>query len=310
MANAPEESAESVGALLVQDERLARVAERMLGANAFLCRHVMPLTGMVIHSQDQYPVETAQSLFTNGRISVAVLLPDSAADRAGIQAGEAVTAIEDRRTDSLSTEEGVPLRDAAFDALSAAWTEGPLTLTIARSGAERQVVLEPAPACRALVEVRTRDSLAARSDGRVIQVDQGLIQAATDEELAVIFAHELAHLVLEHRRRLDAAGVEKGFFGEFGRNQRLNRQMEVEADRLSVHLLANAGYDPQLAPDFWRGRLARRASGALQLSTIYPSAKSRAQLIEREIEDYLPLRAGPTWPGHLLSRREEDTAPP
>jgi predicted Zn-dependent protease len=114
----------------------------------------------------------------------------------------------------------------------------------------------------------------------------------------------MGHLVLEHRRRLSSAGVEKGFFGEFGRNQRLNRQVEVEADRIAAHLLANAGYDPAIAPQFWRSSLGRRASGGLLRSSTYPSAEARAELIEREIAEYLGGGAAPTWPGHLLARRE------
>ena len=300
-----EDLAAPVDELLVQDARLARVAERLLGGNAWLCRQTMPLAGLVIHSRDQYSVVAAKGRFANGRVELALVLPGSPAERAGLQAGDGLAAIGEIRTDDLRAEGEAPLRDAAFDALAAAWPgHGSLSLGLVRDGTERPVALEPVAGCKALVEIRTRDSLTARSDGRVIQIDYGLVAAAGDEELAVIFSHELAHAVLEHRRRLEAAGVEKGFFGEFGRNQRLNRQVEVEADRLTVHLLANAGYDPQLAPTFWRSALARRAAGGLNLSTTYPSTEARAALLEREIADYLPTRAGPTYPGHLLARRD------
>jgi len=299
---------EAVGELLAQDERLASVSERLLGANAWLCRQTMPLTGLVIHSRDQYSDSTAEGLFANGPVEVALVLPGSPAERAGIRQGDGLAAVGSVRTSSLKAEGEAPLRDTIFDTLAATWPgKGPLTLAIVREGAEQQVVLEPPPGCRALVEIRTRDSLTARSDGRVIQVDFGLVAAATDEQLAVIFSHELAHSVLEHRRRLDAAGVRKGFFGEFGRNQRLNRQVEVEADQLTVHLLANAGYDPGTAPTFWRSPLARRAAGGLNLT--YPSNESRAELLEQEIANYLPTREGPTYPGHLLARRDRPFAP-
>jgi hypothetical protein len=299
------EPPEAVGELLAQDARLAGVAERLLGGNARLCRQTMPLAGMVIHSRDQYSSDAAEGHFGNGPVEVALVLPGSSAEQGGLAAGDGLAAIDDIRTADLRAEGEAPLRDTVFDTLAQAWPgNGPLPLTIRRDGGERQVVLEPVAGCKALVEIRTRDSLTARSDGRVIQIDYALVAAAADEQLAVIFAHELAHLVLEHRRRLDAEGVEKGFFGEFGRNQRLNRQVEVEADRLTVHLLANAGLDPQVAPTFWRSPLARRAAGGLNLSTTYPSNEARAKLLEREIADYLPTRAGPTYPGHLLARRD------
>lgn len=292
-----------MNALIEQDARLATVAERMLEANRDLCRQHMPLTGLVLHSQDQYGRSVAGNAFANGRIAVAAVVPGSPA-AAVLAPGDAIAAIGSTRTDTLVAEGDAPLRDGAF-ALLADQPEGkPLALTVVHDRHERAVALDVPTGCRALVEIRAVSGINARSDGRVIQVNYGLAAEATDDELAVVFAHEMGHLVLEHRRRLSSAGVEKGFFGEFGRNQRLNRQVEVEADRIAAHLLANAGYDPAIAPKFWRSSLGQRASGGLLRSSTYPSAEARAQLIEREIAEYIGPGIHPSWPGHLLARRD------
>ena len=307
MAFAPQVGAQDSGGidrLITQDARLAAIAERLLGANRALCRAEMPLTGLVLHSRDQYRAEIAGDAFVNGPIAVAAVLPGSPAASAGLAAGDALSAIGDRQTATMTRDGEAPLRDTAFAALADQSGDRPVALAVSRGGQQQVATLDAPRGCRALVEIRAADALQARSDGRVIQVNYGLARAASDAELAVVFAHELGHLVLEHRRRLEAAGVEKGFFGEFGRNQRLNRQVEVEADRISVHLLANAGYDPSLAPAFWRSRLGRRAAGGLMLSSTYPSVEARARLVEREIADYLGAGAAPSWPGHLLARRD------
>jgi hypothetical protein len=300
VAARPETDFETV---LRQDARLAATAERMLQANGALCRSHMPLMGLVLHSSDQYR-DGWVNAFVNGPIAIAAIVPGSPAAAAGLEPRDGLAAVGPVRTEGLRTDGQAPLRDSAFAVLAEQSSETPIVLSIVRGEQERSVVLDAQRGCRALVEIRTANDLAARSDGRVIQVNYGLAAVATDDELAVIFAHELGHLVLEHRRRLEAAGVSKGFFGEFGRNQSLNRQVEVEADRLSVHLLANAGYDPTLAPAFWRSSLGRRVSGGLLRSSTYPSAEARARLIEREIADYLDNGARLTWPGHLLARRE------
>lgn len=292
-----------MSALVAQDIRLATVAERMLGANRALCRQHMPLAGVVLHSQDQYGRAATGDAFANGRIAVAAVVPGSAASGVLVP-GDAIAAIGQTGTDTLVAEGEAPLRDGAFELLAGQPESVPLALRIIHDGQERSVTLDAPTGCRALVEIRAISGINARSDGRVIQVNYGLAAEATDEELAVVFAHEMGHLVLEHRRRLSSAGVEKGFFGEFGRNQQLNRQVEVEADRIAAHLLSNAGYDPAIAPKFWRSSLGQRASGGLLRSSTYPSAEARAQLIEREIADYLGPGAGPTWPGHLLARRD------
>ncbi len=295
----------ALDALLAQDARLAAIAGRLLTANAHLCRKTMPVTGMVVHSRDQYRRDFGGDSFANGAVAVAAVVSDSPAARADLKPGDGLVEIAGVPTASLKAEGEAPVRDSVFDLLAGQPVGQPLALTALRGGREASVALEGVPGCRALVEIRAQDALGARSDGRVIQVNYGFAVAASDEQLAVAFAHELGHLVLEHRRRLSSAGVEKGFFGEFGRNQQLNRHVEVEADRLSVHLLANAGYDPRIAPAFWRTSLGRRAGGGVFHSRTYPSAEARAQLLEREIADYLGAGIAPTWPGHLLARRDK-----
>jgi hypothetical protein len=212
-----------------------------------------------------------------------------------------VTAIGDRPTAAMTRVDKAPLRDTAFAALADQSVERPLALALTRDGQQRLLSLNVPSGCRALVEIRAADGLNARTDGRVIQVNYGLAAAANDNELAVVFAHEMGHLVLEHRRRLEAAGVKKGFFGEFGKNRRLNRQVEVEADLISAHLLANAGYDPEIAPAFWRSRLGRRAGGGLFRSGTYPSPEARASQIEQEIAAHIRSGAGVA---HLLALRD------
>ena len=97
-----------------------------------------------------------------------------------------------------------------------------------------------------------------------------------DEAIAAVVAHELAHTVLRHRIRLEAAGVKWGLLAQFGRNARLFRRTEEEADRLSVHLLRNAGYDPRVAVRFWREH-GGEIDGGLFRGATHPSAETRAE---------------------------------
>jgi Zn-dependent protease with chaperone function len=297
-------TSEAMVALLAQDVRLAAVSERMLAGNRELCRQHMPLAGVVLHSADQYRPEIAGDAFANGRIAIGALVPGTPA-AAELAPGDGIVAIGGQRTGTLTAEGEHKLRDAAFELLAAQPEGAPLALTVARDGREQAVSLMVPSGCRALVEIRSTSGLNARSDGRVIQVNYSLAAAATDEELAVVFAHELGHLVLEHRRRLSEAGVKKGFFGEFGRNRRYNRQVEIEADQISVHLLANAGYDPAIAPRFWRSRLGRRVDDGIFRSATNLSPEGRAALMEQEIAAHLSGHSGTSIPAHLMRKRDQ-----
>jgi len=190
-----------IGLLIEQDVRLAGIAERLLAANRVLCRQDMPLTGMVLHSRDQYRARLAREAFANGPVAVAGVVPGSPAAAAAVRPRDGIAAIGDRPTATMARIGEAPLRDTALAALSDQ-AERPVTITLVRDGAPRTLLLDAPSGCRALVEIRAADSLDARSDGRVIQVNYGLALAASDEQLAAVFAHEFGHLVLEHRRRL------------------------------------------------------------------------------------------------------------
>lgn len=300
---AASEQEDAYAALRAQDMRLAAVADRMLAANAALCRRTMPLTGMILHSEDQYQ-QPVEGWFAQGGVAVLSVLAASAADRAGLQENDALTVVAGEPVGPVQLINQVPTRDRVFDQLAAQDPASPVSIVFRRSGALHQTTIEAAEGCYALVEILSENDRSARSDGRVIQISYGLAAMTDDQQLAVVFAHELAHSVLEHRRRLEEAGVEGGLLGEFGRNRRLARQVEVEADLLSVHLLANAGYDPAIAPQFWLSDEGKRLSSGLLRAGRYPSRKERAEMMEQEIAQFLSAGGGMSMAEHLLNQRD------
>jgi len=290
--------------LQVQDTRLAVIAERMMAGNAALCTQTMPITGLTLHSADQYGEEAARTLFPSGSVAAALVLPGSPAERAGLRAGDMLVAIAGHDLSELTAPEDGHLREAAFALLASQAPGERLHITARRGDEITSAALTAPPGCRALVEVVTGKGVMGRSDGRVIQISLTLIAMLDDDGLAVIFAHELAHVVLHHRSRLEAAGVRKGLLGEFGRSLRLNRQVEQEADLMSAHLLANAGYSPAIAPYFWRSPVGERAGGGLLRSRVYPSPEARGDRIAEEIAAHLSSGIRPSWPAHLTAMRD------
>lgn len=290
-------------ALAQADARLATIAERLQSANAALCRQHMPVTGMILHSRDQY-AGVPEGWFGNGPVEVQQVLGGSPAALADLLPGDAVEEVNDRDVSGLPAELGRPRRDTVFAYMAEQPADLPLFLTVRRDGQDFPVVLPARPGCRAMVEVLTGEVNLARADGRVIQISGDFVTGLSEPDLAVLLAHELAHSALEHRRRLAEAGVEQGLAGLFGRNGRLARQAEIEADLLSAHILANAGYDPRSAVLFWQSEQGHRAGGGAFRSPVYPSPDARARLIEQEIDGHLRAAGLPSVPGHLLDRRD------
>lgn len=289
-------------ALRQQDQRLLRVAEPIMAANARLCDRTMPDLGVSLQSTDQYP-PGGQPAFA-APVAFAAVLPSSAAAQAGIGQDDGLLSVDGKPVARQPDLASSPLRDSAFAAIAAHDTAKPLELEVVHRGDRRHVSIPVAPECRVMVEILDANDDTAQSDGRTIQIAYGLAARATDEQIAVIFAHELAHSILHHRERLEAANAANGLLGQLGRSRRLNLEAEEEADRLSVYLLANAGIDPHAAPAFWRSPLGRHISGGIFHNLAHPSAKARAAMMEDEIAAH--IRPGqPADPGALLASRTQ-----
>jgi hypothetical protein len=295
-------------ALRTVDRQLATIAHRLVTANAPICAERAPAPGFVLHARDQYaPEERARVTAALGfpaPVAVEAVVAGSAAARAGMGEGDGLVAVNGR---PLPANEGATAssvhRDAARASIESAPADAPLRLTLRRDGQDREVAVPASPGCRSSFELVLGPDLIAHADGATVQIGSAWFARVSDDEVAVLVAHELAHNILGHRARLDAAGVSRGMLAEVGRNGRLIRRTEEEADRLSVHLLRNAGYDPRIAIRFWQGP-GDKADGGLFRSRTHAGAKSRAKLIEAEIAT-IPVDAGLPYAPPVLRTRDE-----
>ena len=301
-ASAPPAPVAQLQALQELDARLASVATQLVASNAALCRDLMPVTGLSLHARNQYPDALAGPVAVvfgfPTPLAVSAVVLGGPADRAGIRANDGVLAVGELVPPAADAD-GKPdtlVRDGFEAALALRPAEAPMVWRIRRSEQVLERILTPLPGCRARFEVVPGQALIARNDGQLIQLSGGYVASLSRESLAVIVAHELAHSVLLHRERLVAAGVSKGLLAEFGRHGRLNRQVEREADRLTVYLLHNAGFDSGSAVQFWEGPEGKRGGGLLRSRT-HDSAGTRAKLLRAEIAAMPPgpLPVVPIW---------------
>lgn len=290
-ADAPPPPSDAVAqfeALRSVDARLAAVGYRIATANAALCRDLQPGTGATLHALDQYEPTlrpAARRVFAfSAPVAVELVVPGSPADRAGVAANDGVLSVDDLPMPAVAGDGPATTvtRDAAVALTVAPPPAAPLRLRLTRAGRERGVTMAPVPECRIGFELTLGRKLVAQSDGRTVQVGAAYFARFGDDQIAVIVAHEMSHVILRHRARLEAAGVHWGLLGQVGRNARLFRITEDAADQLSVSLLRNAGYDPALAVAFWRHDVGDLDGGVLHGST-HGSAKARAQAIAAEI---------------------------
>lgn len=294
-----------------QDQVLASIAQRLTIANAPLCDEQMPASGLVLHTIDQYPSALANDVKAvfgfPSPVAAEIVLPASPAEVAGVKVGDGIEAIDGITLSAATVNMSVPntqRRDAIERQILRLPPLAPMRVTVKRSDMLQTLVIHPVAACRARFEVIPDSSWTARSDGELIQVSARFVDRLSKAELAVVVSHELAHTVLRHRRRLHAADVDKGLLSEFGRNGRLNRRAEDEADQLSVYLLHNAGFDPKSAPAFWR-KHGDMLGGWLFRRRTHASPAARARAMEAEITKIPGDSPITTYTPPLLSTRNQ-----
>ena len=141
----------------------------------------------------------------------------------------------------------------------------------------------------------------------------GILQSLqlTDDEVAMIMGHEMAHALREHaRERMGKQTATRGaielgaaLFGLGGLARsaadiggqlltlKFGRQDESEADLVGMELAARAGYNPQAGVSLWQ-KMAEASKGAPpQFLSTHPSSGSRIQDIEANLPKVTPLYA-------------------
>jgi len=149
--------------------------------------------------------------------------------------------------------------------------------------------------------------------GGKIMFYSGLINQLrlTDDEIAIVMGHEIAHALREHSREhlsqaiaaQTAIGVGAALLG-LGEGSaglanagyealiatRFSRADESEADRIGLELAARAGYNPRAGVTLWQKLIAANKGGQPpQFLSSHPADATRVQEIESLLPTVMPL---------------------
>jgi predicted Zn-dependent protease len=154
--------------------------------------------------------------------------------------------------------------------------------------------------------------------GGKVGVYTGLIKlAASDDEIAIVMGHEIAHVTSRHGAErtsqnyaivgvglIAAIGMETQHVDPAKRNVALaayglgatvgymlpySRLHESEADRVGLRFAAGAGYDPRAAVTFWRKMAAQGGAKPPEFLSTHPSDATRIANLQALAPSYVPL---------------------
>ncbi|EPR41816.1 peptidase M48 Ste24p [Desulfovibrio sp. X2] len=283
--------------ILSMNTRLHNVGYTVARAGEPLCPAKAPGFGMVVESTPSFPEDLREAfdevMKPGDRPVVVGLLPGGPADRAGVRVGDRIVSVDKES----AGEDDADLQEALFTAATQALRERRRTLRfqLQRGALPVTAEIEPEVVCGYFFRLELGEAPNAYSTGPSITVSQGMMRLAdTDEYLAVVLGHEMAHSAYGHLEAqkensavggiLDvlsalAGGQTHGAFSAAAGNA-FSTDFEREADYAGLYFTARAGYPVDHAADFWR-RMSLRNMGTISRDTDHPSNAERYELVER-----------------------------
>ena len=131
----------------------------------------------------------------------------------------------------------------------------------------------------------------------------------TDDEVAMVMGHEIAHALREHARERMGKGAATrlganlisgllglGSVGDSLLNMggqlltlKFSREDESEADLVGMELAARAGYDPRAGVSLWRKMSSASKGAPPQWMSTHPASSTRINEIEQNLAKVMPL---------------------
>lgn len=288
--------------------RLQAVASKIVVSGAELCADkVGPYYGLTAWSREDFGKEwhdVVQSRFGVGDVaSISSVAPGSTAEQAGVKAGDVVISVN-----GWTPPAGKGAVDKLMEKLAAEGKFGmPLELVVRRGAEEAKLSMMPGQACDFRVRLSPDDVKNAYADGKNIVIYKGMMDFfRTDEDVALVVSHELAHNAMKHIDAkktnavvgglvgllLDVAAAAGGIntngdFTRLGSNIGAgvySVSFEQEADYVGLYFMANAGYKIDDAASFWR-RMATTNSKAITMKSSHPTTPERFIAIESAVDE-------------------------
>jgi membrane-associated protease RseP (regulator of RpoE activity) len=283
--------------------RLAEVEGRIRRAAVPLCdNRVKRAWGLgVVRAATPEGAAIVEKLVGTGEpTTIMTVEKGGAAERAGAEPGDVIVAVD-----------GVEVRGdrAKLDTLVKEKSDG-AEFRMLRGGRTVTMRIAPDLACYHPVQIVPNDVANAMADGDKIVVTTAMLDIAqTDSELALVITHELAHNLLGHlsAKQINAPGgyvlgavMESILSGVTrapgqGANPKLaakaagamaySKELERDADRVGLTVMAAAGLDIAQAPQFWRRLEALASPDTITHATTHPPTAERFAALEAAVAE-------------------------
>lgn len=288
--------------------RVDNVGFNIRVANRQFCKDTAPQLGLYAatvqslpHKYRSYTHEALQLSWT--RATAIAVSERSPAAMAGIRPGDQILTLDNEPVPPTGTRRWI-------ERWLKAHGDRPVRIMVRRDGEDTLRTVYPVMACAIPIQVQTDPEPNAFTDYRRIVIQSGILRLTpTDEGLAAIIGHELAHVTLGHNDKKMQNAFVGGFggalidgglllggiysgktFSKYFENvgaRAYSVQFERESDYVGAYYAARAGYDISAAGDVWRS-LSLEAPDSIRMASTHPITAVRfvqMQKVAAEIAD-------------------------
>lgn len=294
-------AADYLSRMAEQQARLYAVAAPLLIDNAALCKsHARNILGFTAKNRYYYAGEyneASRHAFGMGdQMQVTGVLAGSGASKAGL-----------RRGDGLVSAEGKPIPTGSRAPATVGAVLGPLAsrlatidMVISRDGANRNIAIPVTRACGYGIELGNSDNVNSYADGSRVLVTRGMLNfTQTNDEVAYVLARGMAHNILGHAHSQRQNGTLAGIIDNLisvrpdlsmligsGGVKAMPSNLDEDADRLAIYLLARADYNLDGVEKFWK-RLAETYPASVLNGYVanHPATQARLAAIDKAIDE-------------------------
>lgn len=257
--------------------RLHDVAFPLLVAAADWCSvDEGPTYGFLLKDDERLKIQGEER--KGSRVSVAYVHPRLPAASAGLRLSDQLISVNERTISGIRAEEVAQW----IQRMTVARIQ-PLQLEVARGESRRILNLWAVPACQFPVQLLESNQINGIADGRHVGVTTGAMRfVRSDDELAWVLAHEIAHNVLSHSQNARLRAMLNAFLGATTSASSeasvpfQRRSLEARADYVGAFIMARAGYDVQAIEQFWhRLESLRSREHTPEMDVTHPTTDER-----------------------------------
>ncbi len=250
------------------------------------------------HSFQHSFQETASELYgVAEELTILDVVPNSPADQSGLMKGDVLLSLN---REPLPVGAEAPQLIDTFLERHLGPNESS-ALSVARGDQILRLEIVPAAIADYEIVLNRKQNVNARATGKKIIINRGLLRfAESDNELALVISHEIAHNVMRHVRAVmtnyaigtlvDIAATSVGVVtvNSVGVGAALSqaKAFEAEADYVGLYIMAQAGLPIEEAPEFWR-RMSAIYPGTIRRHMIstHPPSPERSVALEESIKE-------------------------